>query len=50
MGDQGFGFDKFKMLAGAVLSSSKVDAALSSIIELERASHVRRVADTVTLS
>jgi 2-methylcitrate dehydratase PrpD len=43
-------FEKFKMLAGAVLPASQVDAALNSIMEMEKASDVRSVVDTVTLS
>ncbi len=40
-------FDKFKMLAGSVLKSSQVDAALNAIMSMETASDVRSVVDTV---
>ncbi len=40
-------FDKFKMLAGAVLKPSQVDAALNAIMSMEQAADVRKVVDTV---
>ena len=40
-------FDKFKMLAGAVLNPSQVDAALNAIMELDKAKDVRAVVDAV---
>ncbi len=40
-------FDKFKMLAGAVLKAAQVDAALNLIMSLEQAADVRKIVDTV---
>jgi 2-methylcitrate dehydratase PrpD len=40
-------FDKFKMLAGAVLKPTQVDAALNAIMSMEQAADVRKVVDTV---
>ena len=40
-------FDKFKMLAGAVLKPSQVDAALNAIMSMEQAADVRKIVDTV---
>jgi hypothetical protein len=40
-------FDKFKMLAGAVLKPSRVDAALNAIMSMEQAGDVRKIVDTV---
>ena len=40
-------FDKFKMLAGAVLKPPQVDAALNAIMSMEQAADVRKVVDTV---
>ncbi len=40
-------FDKFKMLAGAVLKPSQVDAALNAIMSMEQATDVRKIVDTV---
>lgn len=40
-------FDKFKMLAGAVLKPSQVDAALNAIMSMEQAADMRKVVDTV---
>jgi len=40
--------EKFRMLAGAVLSSSQTDAALNTIMEMEKAADVRGLVDTVT--
>ena len=40
-------FDKFRMLAGAVLKPSQVDAALNAIMTMETASDVRSIVDTV---
>lgn len=40
-------FDKFKMLAGAVLEPSQVDASLNAIMSMEEATDVRKVVDTV---
>lgn len=42
-------FEKFRMLAGAVLKPAQVDAALNALMELEKARNVRAVMDTVTL-
>ncbi|MGZ5090497.1 MAG: MmgE/PrpD family protein [Burkholderiales bacterium] len=40
-------FDKFKMLAGAVLKPSQIDAALNAIMSMEQAADVRKIVDTV---
>jgi 2-methylcitrate dehydratase PrpD len=40
-------FDKFKMLAGAVLKPSQVDAALNAIMSMEQAADVRKIVDPV---
>ena len=40
-------FDKFKMLAGTVLKSSQVDAALNAIMGMDEAVDVRKVVDAV---
>jgi len=40
-------FEKFKMLAGAVLKPAQVDAALNAIMALDKAADVRAVVDTV---
>ena len=40
-------FDKFKMLAGAVLKPAQVDSALNAIMDLDKAKDVRAVVDTV---
>jgi 2-methylcitrate dehydratase PrpD len=40
-------FDKFKMLAGAVLKPTQVDAALNAIMSMEQAADVRTIVDTV---
>ena len=40
-------FDKFKMLAGAVLKPAQADAALNSIMSMEQAADVRKIVDTV---
>jgi 2-methylcitrate dehydratase PrpD len=40
-------FDKFRMLAGAVLKPSQADAALNAIMNLEQAADVRKIVDTV---
>ena len=40
-------FEKFKMLAGAVLKPAQADSALNAIMELEKAADVRAVVDTV---
>ena len=40
-------FDKFRMLAGAVLKPSQVDAALNAIMSMEQAADVRTVVDAV---
>lgn len=40
-------FDKFKMLAGAVLKSAQVDAALNAIMEMEKAADVKAIVDTL---
>ena len=40
-------FDKFKMLAGAVLKPSQIDAALNAVMSMEQASDVRKIVDTV---
>ena len=40
-------FDKFRMLAGAVLKPSQVDAALNAIMGMETAADVRAIVDTV---
>jgi 2-methylcitrate dehydratase PrpD len=40
-------FDKFKMLAGAVLKPSQVDAALNGIMSMEQAADVRKIVDPV---
>jgi hypothetical protein len=39
--------DKFRMLAGAVLKESQVDAALNAIMSMEQVADVRKVVDTV---
>lgn len=38
-------FEKFKMLAGAVLKPSQIDAALNEIMGMEKVSDVRRIVD-----
>lgn len=40
-------FDKFRMLAGAVLKPSQVDSALNAIMSMEGAADVRSIVDTV---
>ena len=40
-------FDKFRMLAGAVLKPAQVDSALNAIMSMETASDVRGIVDTV---
>jgi 2-methylcitrate dehydratase PrpD len=40
-------FEKFRMLAGAVLSPSQADAALNVIMDLDKAKDVRAVVDSV---
>ncbi len=40
-------FDKFKMLAGAVLKPAQVDAALNAIMSMEQTTDVRKIVDTV---
>jgi 2-methylcitrate dehydratase PrpD len=40
-------FEKFKMLAGAVLPAAQVDSALNAIMDLDKAQDVRSVVDTV---
>ena len=40
-------FDKFKLLAGAVLKPSQIDAALNAIMNMEQAADVRKIVDTV---
>lgn len=40
-------FDKFKMLAGVKLSASQADAALNALMDLDKASDVRKVFDTL---
>ena len=40
-------FDKFRMLAGAVLKPAQVDSALNAIMDLEKAQDVCSVVDTV---
>jgi 2-methylcitrate dehydratase PrpD len=40
-------FDKFRMLAGAVLKPSQVDSALNAIMNMEGAADVRSIVDTV---
>ena len=40
-------FDKFKMLAGAVLTPTQVDSALNAIMGLDTAPNVRAVVDTL---
>jgi 2-methylcitrate dehydratase PrpD len=40
-------FDKFRMLAGAVLNPSQVDSALNAIMSMETAADVRSIVDTV---
>ena len=40
-------FDKFRMLAGAVLKPSQVDSALNAIMSMETAADVRSVVDTL---
>ena len=40
-------FEKFKMLAGAVLKPAQVDSALNAIMALEQAKDVRAIVDTV---
>ena len=40
-------FEKFKMLAGAVLKPTQVDAALNAIMDLDKAPDVRAIVDTV---
>jgi 2-methylcitrate dehydratase PrpD len=40
-------FDKFRMLAGAVLNPRQVDSALNAIMSMETAADVRSVVDTV---
>jgi len=40
-------FDKFRMLAGAVLRPTQIDAALNAIMSMEQAADVRKVVDTV---
>lgn len=38
-------FEKFKMLAGAVLKPSQIDAAINEIMGMEKVSDVRRIVD-----
>ena len=40
-------FDKFRMLAGAVLKPPQVDAALNAIMSMEQAADVRKIVDTL---
>jgi 2-methylcitrate dehydratase PrpD len=40
-------FDKFRMLAGAVLKPMQVDAALNAIMGMDEAGDVRKVVDTL---
>jgi 2-methylcitrate dehydratase PrpD len=40
-------FDKFKLLAGAVLTPAQVDAALNAIMDMDKARDVRGIVDTV---
>src|SRR5215210_97874 len=40
-------FDKFRMLAGAVLKPAQVDSALNAIMSMEGAADVRSIVDTV---
>jgi 2-methylcitrate dehydratase PrpD len=40
-------FDKFKMLAGAVLKPTQIDSALNAIMSMETASDVRSVVDAL---
>jgi hypothetical protein len=47
LGEQEGVFEKFKMLAGSVLKSSQVDAALNTIMSMEQASDVRKIVDAV---
>lgn len=42
-------FEKFKMLAGAVLKPGQVDSALNAVMEMDKARDVRGIMDTVTL-
>ena len=42
--------EKFKMLAGSVLKPTQVDSAINAVMDLEKASDVRRIMDTVTRS
>lgn len=40
-------FEKFKMLAGAVLKPAQVDSALNAIMDMDKASDVRAIVDTL---
>ena len=40
-------FDKFRMLAGAVLKPAQIDSALNAIMSMEGAADVRSIVDTV---
>ena len=42
-------FDKFKMLAGAVLKPGHVDSALNAIMDMDKARDMRSIVDTVIL-
>jgi hypothetical protein len=40
-------FEKFKMLAGAVLKPAQVDSALNAIMDMDKACDVRAIVDTL---